>query len=200
MLPSPAYRRLTRHKGKLRETAKMSPDDDLDADLRELARSKPRSGRAAQAKASALRTIERLGRPQQEVPPMPEGWYPHEPGDAFLPARLGALARASADPAAPLGAGVAGGAGLMASPGPVLPARVGAGDLGGCSASCARPGSLAALRGLGGAELVVESPAEIAAFAACPLLVSWLEWRVVVSRHGERPAVGRGTADPHSTR
>ncbi len=61
----------------------MSPDDDLDADLRELARSKPRSGRAAQAKASALRTIERLGRPQQEVPPMPEGWYPHEPGDAF---------------------------------------------------------------------------------------------------------------------
>lgn len=46
----------------------MSPDDDLDADLRELARSKPGSGRAAQAKASALRTIERLGRPQQEVP------------------------------------------------------------------------------------------------------------------------------------
>ena len=61
----------------------MSPDDDLDADLRELARSNPRSGRAAQAKASALRTIERLERPQQEVPPMPEGWYPQEPGDAF---------------------------------------------------------------------------------------------------------------------
>ncbi|MDQ5832703.1 MAG: hypothetical protein M3550_06560, partial [Actinomycetota bacterium] len=39
--------------------------------------------RAAQAQASALRTIERLGRPQQEVPPMPEGGYPHEPGDAF---------------------------------------------------------------------------------------------------------------------
>jgi hypothetical protein len=55
------------------------------AELRRLARSRPRSGRAAAAKASAIRTLERLGpeRRRQEVPPMPEGWYPHEPGDPF---------------------------------------------------------------------------------------------------------------------
>jgi hypothetical protein len=47
--------------------------------------SRPRSGRAAVAKASAIRTLERLGRERrrQEVPPVPEGWYPHEPGDPF---------------------------------------------------------------------------------------------------------------------
>jgi hypothetical protein len=67
----------------------MSPADDLDAELRELASSKPRSGRGAQAKASALRTVERLERARrlervrQEAPPMPEGWYPHDPGDPF---------------------------------------------------------------------------------------------------------------------
>jgi hypothetical protein len=40
---------------------------------------------AAAAKASAIRTLEELGRERrrQEVAPMPEGWYPHEPGDPF---------------------------------------------------------------------------------------------------------------------
>jgi hypothetical protein len=53
-------------------------------ELRRLARSRPRSGREAGAKASALRTLERLRREKQPpVPPMPEGWYPHEPGDDF---------------------------------------------------------------------------------------------------------------------
>jgi hypothetical protein len=66
------------------------PDDgngDLDpeavAELRRLARSRPRSGREAAAKVSALRTFERLRRGKRQVPPMPEGWYPHEPGDPF---------------------------------------------------------------------------------------------------------------------
>jgi hypothetical protein len=66
------------------------PDDgngDLDpeavAELRRLARSRPSSGREAAAKASALRTLERLRRGKRRVPPMPEGWYPHEPGHPF---------------------------------------------------------------------------------------------------------------------
>jgi hypothetical protein len=52
-------------------------------ELRRLARSRPRSGREAAAKASALRTLERLRRGKRQVPPMPEGWYPHAPGDPF---------------------------------------------------------------------------------------------------------------------
>lgn len=50
------------------------------AELHRLARSRPRSGREAVAKASAIRTLERLSRERrrQEVPPMPEGFYPHE--------------------------------------------------------------------------------------------------------------------------
>jgi len=46
--------------------------------LEELARSDPRSGREAQAKASAIRTLERLARKGGRValPPCPEGWYP----------------------------------------------------------------------------------------------------------------------------
>jgi hypothetical protein len=62
---------------------------DLDAasvlELRRLARSRPKSGREAAAKASAIRTLERLSRERrkQVVPPMPAGWYPHEPGDPF---------------------------------------------------------------------------------------------------------------------
>jgi integrase len=37
------------------------------------------------AKGSAIRTIERLVRERrrQEVPPMPDGWYPHQLGDPF---------------------------------------------------------------------------------------------------------------------
>ena len=62
----------------------MAPDEHaLDAELRRLTRSRPRSGREAQAKASALRTVERLARGGRQVPPMPERWYPHEPGDPF---------------------------------------------------------------------------------------------------------------------
>jgi hypothetical protein len=54
-------------------------------ELRRLARSRPRSGREAIAKASAIRTLERLARERrrQPMPLMPEGWYPHEPGDPF---------------------------------------------------------------------------------------------------------------------
>jgi hypothetical protein len=46
-----------------------------------VARSQPRSSREADAKASAIRTLERLSRGKRKVPPMPEGWYPHGPGD-----------------------------------------------------------------------------------------------------------------------
>ena len=55
------------------------------AELRRLAQSRPRSGRRAVAKASAIRTLGRLARERrkQPMPPMPEGWYPHEPGDPF---------------------------------------------------------------------------------------------------------------------
>ena len=51
------------------------------AELRRLAQSRPRSGRQSVAKASAIRTLERLARERrkQPMPPMPEGWYPHEP-------------------------------------------------------------------------------------------------------------------------
>ena len=42
---------------------------------------RPRSGRQSVAKASAIRTLERLARNgrRQPIPPMPDGWYPHEP-------------------------------------------------------------------------------------------------------------------------
>ena len=46
-------------------------------ELQRLARSRPKSGRQAQAKASALRTLERLNRRGRvALPPCPEGWYP----------------------------------------------------------------------------------------------------------------------------
>jgi hypothetical protein len=66
-----------------RENGDLDPETVVE--LRRLARSRPRSGREAAAKASAIRTLERLSRHKrrQEVPPMPEGWYPHEPGDPF---------------------------------------------------------------------------------------------------------------------
>jgi hypothetical protein len=70
-------------------TPRMSMHDDGNGDLdpqavaesRRLARSRPRSVRETAAKASALRTLERVKRGKRQVPPMPEGWYPHEPGD-----------------------------------------------------------------------------------------------------------------------
>ena len=58
-------------------------DSQAVAELRRLARSRPSSGREAVAKASALRTLERLNRAKRQVPPMPDGWYPHEPGHSF---------------------------------------------------------------------------------------------------------------------
>jgi hypothetical protein len=59
--------------------------DEIVDELRRLARSEPRSGREAAAKAAALRTLERLSRDRrgQTPPPMPDGWYPHERGDPF---------------------------------------------------------------------------------------------------------------------
>jgi hypothetical protein len=91
MSPPRADRRVPRCKGNdSRNDLRMAvPDDggDLDpeavAELRRLARSRPRSGREAVAKASALRTLERLRRGKRRVPPMPDGWYPQEPGDPF---------------------------------------------------------------------------------------------------------------------
>jgi hypothetical protein len=45
--------------------------------LERLARSRPKSGREAQAKASALRTLERLNRRgRADVPALSAGWYP----------------------------------------------------------------------------------------------------------------------------
>jgi hypothetical protein len=60
-------------------------DPEALAELRRLARSRPRSGRQSVAKASAIRTLERLARERrrQSMPPMPEGWFPHEAGDPF---------------------------------------------------------------------------------------------------------------------
>ena len=60
-------------------------DPETVAELHRLARSRPRSGRQSVAKASAIRTLERLARERrrQPMPPMPDGWYPHEPGDPF---------------------------------------------------------------------------------------------------------------------
>ena len=60
----------------------MTGSGEIDAvtfeELQRLARSHPRSGREAQAKASAIRTLERLARDgrRPELPPCPPGWYP----------------------------------------------------------------------------------------------------------------------------
>ena len=60
-------------------------DPEAVAELQRLARSRPRSGREAVAKATAIRTLERLSRERrrQPIPPMPEGWYPHQPDHPF---------------------------------------------------------------------------------------------------------------------
>jgi hypothetical protein len=64
----------------------MSPGPVMDTatveELRRLARSRPRLGRQSVAKASAIRTLERLARERRRRP-MPDGWYPHDPGDPF---------------------------------------------------------------------------------------------------------------------
>jgi hypothetical protein len=64
------------------ETAPMTPDGEIDPvtleQLEQLARSRPRSGRESVAKASAIRTLERLARDGRRpgLPPCPAGWYP----------------------------------------------------------------------------------------------------------------------------
>jgi hypothetical protein len=58
-------------------------DPETVVELRRRSRSRPRSGREAVAKASALRTLEGLNRAKRQVPPMPEGWNPHEPDHPF---------------------------------------------------------------------------------------------------------------------
>jgi hypothetical protein len=52
--------------------------------LERLARAHPRSGREAQAKASALRTLERVARDGRRpgLPPCPPDWYPPEQAEA----------------------------------------------------------------------------------------------------------------------
>jgi hypothetical protein len=54
-------------------------------ELRRLASSRRRSGRQWVAKVAAIRTLERLARERrrQPMPPMPDGWYPHEPDHPF---------------------------------------------------------------------------------------------------------------------
>jgi hypothetical protein len=60
----------------------MTGNGDIDSatleELQRLARSRPRSGRQAAAKASALRTLERLARGGRRpaLPPCPAGWHP----------------------------------------------------------------------------------------------------------------------------
>jgi hypothetical protein len=70
------------------ETDRQSGSGFIDAatlgELERLARSRPRSGRQAAAKASALRTLERLARHgrRPELPPCPPDWHPM-PGTAW---------------------------------------------------------------------------------------------------------------------
>jgi hypothetical protein len=59
-------------------------DAETLAERQRLARSRPRSGRASVAKASAIRTLERLARGGTRVAslPCPSGWHP-SPGSAW---------------------------------------------------------------------------------------------------------------------
>ena len=66
------------------ESAPVTGNGVIDAatldELQRLARSSPRSGREVQAKASALRTLERLSRRGRvPLPPCPRGWHPGPP-------------------------------------------------------------------------------------------------------------------------
>jgi hypothetical protein len=69
------------------KTDRQSRNGFIDAatlrELEQLARSHPRSGRQAAAKASALRMLERLARDgRRRVPPCPPDWRPM-PGTAW---------------------------------------------------------------------------------------------------------------------
>jgi hypothetical protein len=65
----------------------MTADGEIDpvplAELQRLGRPHPRSGREAQAKASAIRTLEGLARDGRRpgVPPCPPDWYPPDQAD-----------------------------------------------------------------------------------------------------------------------
>ena len=56
---------------------------DLDAETRRelerVALEPATSGRAAMAKVTALRTLERVSRGRNAIPPCPEGWHPGPP-------------------------------------------------------------------------------------------------------------------------
>jgi hypothetical protein len=75
-------RRVRRLKERMQETAPMTADGKIDPStleqLQRLARSRPRTGREAQAKASAIRTLERLARDgrRPELAACPPDWYP----------------------------------------------------------------------------------------------------------------------------
>ena len=56
------------------DDVRMSPD--AVAELYRLARSRPTSGRGMLAKASAIRTLERLQRKVTKAPPCPPDWHP----------------------------------------------------------------------------------------------------------------------------
>jgi hypothetical protein len=72
----------------MQDTAPMTANGEIDPvtleQLERLARSHPRSGREAQAKASAIRTLERLARGGRRMapPPCPPDWHPN-PGTAW---------------------------------------------------------------------------------------------------------------------
>ena len=72
----------------MQETAPMTGSGEIDpvtlAQLQRLARSHPKSGREAQAKASAIRTLERLARDGRRpgLPACPPDWHPM-PGTAW---------------------------------------------------------------------------------------------------------------------
>jgi hypothetical protein len=65
----------------MQEMTPMTADGEIDpvtlGELQRLTRSRPRSGRESVAKASAIRTLERLNcRGRMTLPPCPPDWYP----------------------------------------------------------------------------------------------------------------------------
>jgi hypothetical protein len=72
----------------MQETTPLTADGQIDpvtlGELERLARSRPRSGRESVAKASAIRTPERLARDGRRpgLPPCPPGWYPPDLAEA----------------------------------------------------------------------------------------------------------------------
>jgi hypothetical protein len=81
-------RRVSRLKETFQETDPMTGRGEIDPvtieQLERLARSHPRSGREAQAMASALRTLERPARDGRRpgLPACPPDWYPPDQAEA----------------------------------------------------------------------------------------------------------------------